>query len=626
MASGEFPISAALLLINFSLLITWSAADECGTKFVDPSSSTVLAQIVVQGKVDTMIPVSHDVLSHSANVTIAKVYKGMDSLKEMGIPPGGNVMVEKFGPETDPDECVADMSAMTSEEDLLFFLRPSASHGVMQLTALPLPAEITVMATVERSLCATCVSPPKINRVMCRHCAHAPVIRKGKGRKVKMGQRARLGCYANGKPPPKFYWTKSGVPVTSGSKGIVIRSTNTSSLLIVRKVRSAHIGEYVCKAENAIGESEKALLLEVNKQTQSSKPKYNVRNAPDKRVCDRVVCLNGGTCYYSPSLDLSFCKCTKGFEGVKCENDISGPEVPRVTTKPLKNVSDPVDNPPSEQLRLNNSMGNISETSASRSRTKFSPSLDGIKSNETTHHSVYNNSTSQSSRDMLTTPLATMSLYANEGTSTPETTRFPGSNDTQTQTSEPRKHRKDTRENTSTSKFRPISNVDDAALKLIRSRLADNQLKSSQCSPTFHDFCENGGTCSYVLVLDVTVCICPAGFNGSRCQTTFQQKQDFDSNSLKENRTFSNEVGNNTDIIASFSEQTRVSDRERNSVANLKDRIKAHTPKPGKGNRSSRKYQATNKRQLKSKNESKMCRRLHRSKVRSFRSQLRAWS
>ena len=366
------------------------------------------------------------------------------------------------------------------------------------------------------------------------------------------------------------------------------------------------IFRYVCKAENAIGESEKALLLEVNKQTQSSKPKYNVRNAPDKRVCDRVVCLNGGTCYYSPSLDLSFCKCTKGFEGVKCENDISGPEVPRVTTKPLKNVSDPVDNPPSEQLRLNNSMGNISETSASRSRTKFSPSLDGIKSNETTHHSVYNNSTSQSSRDMLTTPLATMSLYANEGTSTPETTRFPGSNDTQTQTSEPRKHRKDTRENTSTSKFRPISNVDDAALKLIRSRLADNQLKSSQCSPTFHDFCENGGTCSYVLVLDVTVCICPAGFNGSRCQTTFQQKQDFDSNSLKENRTFSNEVGNNTDIIASFSEQTRVSDRERNSVANLKDRIKAHTPKPGKGNRSSRKYQATNKRQLKSKNESKV--------------------
>ena len=60
-----------------------------------------------------MIPVSHDVLSHSANVTIAKVYKGMDSLKEMGIPPGGNVMVEKFGPETDPDECVADMSGTT---------------------------------------------------------------------------------------------------------------------------------------------------------------------------------------------------------------------------------------------------------------------------------------------------------------------------------------------------------------------------------------------------------------------------------------------------------------------------------------------------------------------------------
>ena len=70
----------------------------------------LLFPITDQGSVDSMSPASQNSQVHSANLTIAKVYKGMDVLRGMGIPVQGSVMVDKFGPETDPDECVAAMS------------------------------------------------------------------------------------------------------------------------------------------------------------------------------------------------------------------------------------------------------------------------------------------------------------------------------------------------------------------------------------------------------------------------------------------------------------------------------------------------------------------------------------
>ncbi|GFS00003.1 neuregulin 2b [Elysia marginata] len=535
------------LLLHLSLVVMRGAADECGTKFIDPSSSTVLAQIVVQGKVDSMMPAPHHSRTHSANVTIGKVYKGMDVLKGMGIPAQGNVMVDKFGPETDPNECIADMSAMTAEEELLFFLRPSSSHGVLQITALPLPAEHSLRETVEDSLCDSCVSPPEIQRVMCRQCAHAPVITKGKARKVRLGQRARLGCYARGKPSPSFSWTKAGVPINSRSPGITIRTTNTSSILIIRKTANLHRGQYTCTVENGIGQSKRELLLQVTKRASTPKPKYNVRNAPDKRVCDRVVCLNGGTCYYSPSLDLSFCKCTDGFEGVKCENDISGPEAAEATIATPTNATSAIRPRKMIQCELPSFCLNggtcFYMSSIEKEVCKCSKGFSGdrceqyifklnkfIDSNGngevkmvhqtpttaigTTPPPGHNKSrtlvTEQvlvSSTSSLGMPVTSTETPGREETFTVSPTSYSGS------TLSPRLE---------SSKYH--TNVDDEALKIIRSRIANNDQQTTECSFAFSDFCLNGGTCTYFLPLSVAVCICPTGFTGKKCQTSYPEE------------------------------------------------------------------------------------------------------
>ena len=40
--------------------------------------------------------------------------------------------------------------------------------------------------------------------------------------------------------------------------------------------------------------------------------------------CDVDPCLNGGSCYYEPSQDIAYiCVCRKGFDGARCENELS---------------------------------------------------------------------------------------------------------------------------------------------------------------------------------------------------------------------------------------------------------------------------------------------------------------
>lgn len=524
-----------LLLLQFSLLISQCIADECGTKFTDPSSSTVLAQIVIEGKVDSLMPAPHHSQTHSANITIGKVYKGMEVLKQMGVPPENNVMVDKFGTETIPDECIAGMSAMESEQELLFFLRPSSSHGVLQMTALPLPAEHRVKKTVEASLCETCVTAPEIHRVMCQQCAYAPVIIKGRGRKVKVGQKARIGCFARGKPYPRFSWTNSGVLITSGSGGIVIKSNNASSILFIMKAAKIHRGQYTCRAENDLGTSEKTFTLEVTRHARPPKPKYKLRNAPDKRICDRAVCLNGGTCYYSPSLDLSFCKCIDGFEGVKCENDISGSKTAPYAATSTRGTTSAAGAGmiPCAQLNVRSICLN-GGTCYIKQENLICSCLQGFDGGRCQHVSSFssdeNSSRSDSVADNMvntsfdTTPflglneVETFSEVKSEtiGTTTDYdetyTTSQRSTTDSPTFTTQPME----------TDKSMPPmhhSNVDKEALIIIRSQIVNKGLDTDECSLVLSAFCENGGTCRYVHSLNVAVCMCPEGFTGTRCET-----------------------------------------------------------------------------------------------------------
>ena len=104
----------------------------CGTKFVDPSSSALLADIVLQGSVEDLRQASPLApLLYKANVTVHKVYKGQELLaRESGDsnrsdriarrPRVGHVEVERFGPDENRENCVARVS---TGQAYLFFLR-----------------------------------------------------------------------------------------------------------------------------------------------------------------------------------------------------------------------------------------------------------------------------------------------------------------------------------------------------------------------------------------------------------------------------------------------------------------------------------------------------------------------
>ncbi|GFO17037.1 neuregulin 2b [Plakobranchus ocellatus] len=482
------------LLVVVCLQFLAVVADECGTRFVDPKSSTVRAQVVFQGSVSSMGPASGDSQIRSANVTIDKIFKGMDVLKRIGVDANGSVMVDWFGQDENRDECVASMSVTKSDEEHIFFTRPSYQR-VLQMTALPLSFAQSVKQAVEESLCDTCIQPPEITRVMCQQCARPPVIRKLNARKVKMGQKARLGCYGSGKPHPKFHWLKAGVPLTPGSAGVTIRSTKTSSVLIIRRTTSAHRGQYICRIENDIGRSEKAVDLEIAQRSAAAKPKYNVRNAPDKQECSRInVCLNGGTCYYSPSLDLSFCKCTDGYEGVKCQNEVSAPMRGRVTAGKGMTTNPGVTSEEvthqSEILQQGTSGAPQTTSRLPQSASDSNGSLGGA---DTRIAAISAKRDMENDKEFMPTPGRTQSEHS-AGSS---------------------KHSTETSGNHPASR-RHFSNVDEEAQKIILSRLNNNQLQSSECN--FEGRCLNGGTCRRVHELDVEICVCREQYTGQRCE------------------------------------------------------------------------------------------------------------
>ena len=145
----------------------------CGTKFVDPSSSALMADIVLQGSVEDLRQASPLApLLYKANVTVHKVYKGQELLaRESGDsnrsdriarkPRVGHVEVERFGPDENRENCVARVS---TGQAYLFFLRMkddvSEAAAVTAQRFSPASSSVRGRTTSSNSLESSSHDPP----------------------------------------------------------------------------------------------------------------------------------------------------------------------------------------------------------------------------------------------------------------------------------------------------------------------------------------------------------------------------------------------------------------------------------------------------------------------------------
>ncbi|XP_005095174.1 uncharacterized protein LOC101860157 isoform X2 [Aplysia californica] len=511
-------------------LLTTVGADECGTRFVDPASSAVRAQAVVMGTVMEWNPSARHERTRSANVSVEKVYKGEGIVNNARAGDDRMIMVSQFGRE-DKDSCVASDTEMTSEKKHIFFLRQSHHRGMLQMSALPLPMESRAERRVRRSLCDTCVRPPRIKKLVCRDCAQPPKMKDIKPKKVTMGRKVRLRCVAKSQPPPSFSWSKNGIPVTTGNGGITIRTTATSSSLLILKTMSAHAGEYKCIAKNDLGTSEKVAVLELSRRRR--KPKYTVQTAPDRVACaGGNLCLNGGTCFHSPSLNLRSCVCPPHYDGVRCEllDESKVPSVHIGPTSAAEAGNSRRSGQPRQGERPRQRQGGVTstetETEASRQQTARNSAVNNnnvVRENQTSRRRLDSNVSgsagsernnrregSDTESNTVRSTLPAKSTPGSQLSNAPTPTTAAGAPSERSSGG----HIDSTRRQK--LKTRPSNRKSSVSYNELQHRLRNTHIKIIHCREK--RYCHNGGRCRYIPKQKFKFCQCRAGFVGKRCE------------------------------------------------------------------------------------------------------------
>ena len=77
------------------------------------------------------------------------------------------------------------------------------------------------------------------------------------------GKKLFLACYLNSGKRPVFTWYHSDEPVKP-SDNVVIVNSDESSQLVIKEMRLADSGPYVCKVENAHGSDSRRVDLKLN--------------------------------------------------------------------------------------------------------------------------------------------------------------------------------------------------------------------------------------------------------------------------------------------------------------------------------------------------------------------------
>lgn len=510
----------------------------CNTRFTDPASSTLLADIVLQGTVNQLRQAS-PLAPHlyRATVSVHKVYKGQQLLSDRGAAgsraSASNVTVERFGPEENAENCVA--RAITGQA-YLFFLRltddqqahanqgsppagpaSDASHTVLLITALPHDIDLQVLRDVKRVLCPGCAARPVIKKLRCKNCAIPPSMRRKMAvddtKLVKPGKRLTLRCVARGVPRPAYTWYKDGrrlgdPPVHADGEsssdevyragGLSVRTSRRHSLLVIKSVAPSDQGVYQCVAANAVGESHQTARIVIKG---SQPPAGDPVTAPgvtsgqaSSAVTSDVVsdaclgnpCYHGGTCY-TESDGGARCECTGDYHGRRCQF---------------------------RRRRVEPDLAEEGEITGQGSKVILSERSDG---QDERHDQVLELDTAVPSssdtgfdEETVTTDLPHPD--SSEDTDThfdPPTPALPDQPPTFVSEKERRKH-------LTNARGRYEADVTQSGDAAKHSKSGAPKLKVAECPDK--DYCMNGGQCKMVVKIQRRFCECPREYAGRRCE------------------------------------------------------------------------------------------------------------
>lgn len=119
-------------------------------------------------------------------------------------------------------------------------------------------------------------SPARSNATL--KVSHKPVVINDPNRPFvasDVGQSANIECKANARPEPSFRWYKDGQDITTSAETTASTSYSFSAqrfgesedvyenTLTINKVQEHDMGEYMCKAINALGEHKFVFTLQL---------------------------------------------------------------------------------------------------------------------------------------------------------------------------------------------------------------------------------------------------------------------------------------------------------------------------------------------------------------------------
>ncbi|XP_065163598.1 protein vein-like isoform X3 [Atheta coriaria] len=129
-----------------------------------------------------------------------------------------------------------------------------------------------------------------------------------KPEQLEPGKKARIVCKVRGFPIPFIVWKKNETVLHSNSN-IRITYRGRKSTLVIRTTEERDSGRYTCVAQGVDGKRMEA----------STELRIANSNSHEEKCDSNLFCLNGGTCINVTDLKESYCICSDGYTGKRCD-------------------------------------------------------------------------------------------------------------------------------------------------------------------------------------------------------------------------------------------------------------------------------------------------------------------
>lgn len=291
-----------------------STVTTCNPQFDDVPSRTVLSAVVFQGPVTQTRTITDDEGRHETlnvvDVQVTGVLKGNVTSRTATV----------IG------ECPLDVEIGSTYVVFAVAASNSWSHrvqvdsgGLYGVLGHPVPASRRVLR--------------QVNDYVERRGTR-PTVRlrpRETSLDVRENRPVRIQCRGNGRPAPRYLWTKDDILLQS-SRHLQITLLRRGSRLQIRRAMSEDSGVYKCQAINVVGNSS-VKAMQVNVAGGTTQRPSTTEKDHSRRCATQGYCLNGGTCYVMVDIGRTYCQCPEMYNGHRCERKVVRPVTQNIKTQ-----------------------------------------------------------------------------------------------------------------------------------------------------------------------------------------------------------------------------------------------------------------------------------------------------